>query len=168
MGKVLITGQHTTLDGPSIFLAGPIQGAEDWQAKATDYIQHHAPEIHITSPRGPPEYYERRLTDDEANAQADWETKYLRRAADDGVILFWLATEKVHNCDRDFARTTREELFEWKVHYEIGGVDLVLGIEEGFGGARYIRKRFRDDCPELEIYDTLEDTCAQAVRLVRA
>lgn len=40
-------------DTPVVFLAGPIQGAPQWQAEAIYFLQKLAPEIYIACPRYP-------------------------------------------------------------------------------------------------------------------
>lgn len=144
---------------PVIFLAGPIQGADDWQTEAMNYIKSKNPNIIIASPRR--DKFSRDFKYDE---QVDWETHYLNEAAKKGGIIFWLAKEKEHIEGRDYAQTSRFELGEWKAKHEIYGVKLVIGIEPGFSGERYIRKRLSQDCPEIEIQDTLEATCQKALK----
>jgi len=99
--------------------------------------------------------------------QVDWETHYLRRAGKDGVVFFWLAKEFKHQCDRAYAQTSRFELGEWKVRHERDGAKLVVGIEEGFTNARYIRRRLMQDCPDVGVCGTLETTCLQAAQLAQ-
>jgi hypothetical protein len=77
--------------------------------------------------------------------QVDWETHYLRRAATSGAILFGLAKEARHRCERAYAQTSCFELGEWKARHERGEASLVIGIESGFDGASYIRRRLRQD-----------------------
>ncbi len=161
-GKVIVVPEYIEVSGPIVFLAGPIQGAPDWQTRAIAYLRAHAPSLHIASPRR--EYLH---NDFNYERQVDWETKYLRRAAKDGVILFWLAKEAEHFCDRAYAQTTRFELAEWKVRHERDGVRLVVGIEDGFTNARYIRRRFTQDCPRVPLCTTLEKACATAALVVR-
>jgi hypothetical protein len=96
--------------------------------------------------------------------QVDWETHYLNKAASIGAIMFWLAKEVNHSCDRAYAQTTRFELAEWKVRYQRDNIKLIVGIEEGFTGARYIRHRFSQDCPNIPICKNLEETCQQAIK----
>lgn len=159
---VLTAPEYQELSGPVVFLAGPIQGAPDWQAEAITRFGELAPSLHVASPRR--EYLPGEFV---YEAQVDWETHYLRRAAEDGVILFWLAAETDHHPERAYAQTTRGELFEWKVRAERDGVLLVVGIEEGFSGAKYVRHRFRQDCPEVPILSSLEDTCREVVGLIK-
>ena len=162
-GKIIEAPEYIEVEGPMIFLAGPIQGADDWQKQAIAYIQKRAPEIHIASPRrdyfdfGEPFIY---------NKQVDWETHYLRRAAKDGVILFWLANEFDHACERAYAQTTRFELGEWKSKHESEGTKLVIGIDKDFTGAKYIRRRIPQDCPDVPILNSLEETCDKAIEQI--
>ena len=162
LGKLILPPNYTEVSGPVVFLAGPIQGAEDWQSKATELIRKISPSLHIASPR-------KEYLDDEFvyEKQVDWETHYLRRAANNGVILFWLAKENKHNCERAYAQTSRFELAEWKVRSEGEGIKLVIGIEDGFTGARYIRRRFSQDSPYVSILDSLSATCEKAADLLR-
>jgi hypothetical protein len=146
---------------PVIFLAGPIQGAPDWQSVAANYIHDLDPSIIVASPRRDyPEgtfVYER---------QVDWETHFLRQAGNLGVIGFWLAAQTEETPGRSYAQTSRFELAECKMRHEYESVKLTVGIEEGFGNARYIRRRFNQDCPDVTIADSLESMCKNAVELV--
>jgi len=160
-GKLILAPNFTEVDGPLIFLAGPIQGAKDWQSEAIKITHNINPQINIASPRR-----ENLSKDFIYEKQVDWETHFLRRTAQDGVILFWLSKEFEHNPDRAYAQTSRFEIAEWKVRHERDGVKLVIGIEEGFTGAKYIRRRFGQDCPEVLILNTLEETCKKAVDLI--
>jgi hypothetical protein len=153
-GELILPTTYFDVKGPLVFLAGPIQGAPDWQTQAMALLRDLAPELHIASPRreyAPGEY--------SAERQVDWETHYLRRAASNGVILFWLAREVEHSCDRAYAQTTRFELAEWKVRHERDQASVVVGIEPGFSGARYIRRRLFQDCPGVPIRESLAETC---------
>ncbi len=145
-----------------IFLAGPIQGAPDWQATAAAMIHDADSSIVIASPRK--EYAE---GDFVYEKQVDWETHYLARAAQNGVILFWLATQTVETPGRSYAQTTRFELGEWKSKHEAGEAKMTVGIEEQFGNKRYISRRFAQDCPEVPILSSLQATCASAVKLAQ-
>ncbi|QEL13743.1 nucleoside 2-deoxyribosyltransferase domain-containing protein [Limnoglobus roseus] len=151
------------ISGPLIFLAGPIQGAPDWQSEAVRWFAENAPGVTIASPRRayrPGEF--------DYAAQVDWETHHLRAAAEDGVILFWLAKEVVPTPGRAYAQTSRFELAEWKVRHERDGTKLVVGIEPGFSGERYICHRFGQDCPAVPLCGTLAETCRTAHELLKA
>jgi hypothetical protein len=160
---ILLPPTITPVEGPIVFLAGPIQGAPDWQAEALYWFAAHAPALAVASPR--------RLDRSRAFdyvAQVDWETHHLRRAAACGVILFWLAREAEHVPGRAYAQTSRFELAEWKVRHERDGVRLAVGIEDGFSGARYIRHRLERDCPLIPLLSSLPAVCAAAVELAHA
>lgn len=157
---VLYPPTITPVEGPLVFLAGPIQGAPDWQADAIRWFAENAPTISVASPRR----IDRTAAFDYA-AQVDWETHHLRRAAERGVILFWLAGEAVSVPGRAYAQTSRFELAEWKVRHERDNVRLAVGIDDGFSGARYIRHRFGQDCPRVPVVSSLAAVCAAAAEL---
>lgn len=148
-------------DGPVIFLAGPIQGAPDWQAEAASVIHDIDPLIVVASPRR--DYPEGTFVYEN---QVDWETHFLRTAGKLGVVAFWLADQATDTPGRSYAQTSRFELGEWKMRNEFEGVKLTIGIDEEFGNARYIRRRFGQDCPNVKIANSLIEMCRNAVDLV--
>jgi hypothetical protein len=160
-GLTILPPDYPEFAGPLAFLAGPIQGAPNWQAIAALALQTFAPTLHVANPRR--DYLPGSF---DYAAQVEWETHHLRRAGTDGVILFWLAREEVHHCDRAYAQTTRFELAEWKVRHERDGARLVVGVEDGFSGARYIRHRLARDCPGVPVCDSLAGACRRAAELV--
>lgn len=149
------------LDGPLIYLAGPIQGAVDWQAEAIDTLGDLAPEVHVASQRG-------------ANfkggmdKQLMWERACVERAARDGVILFWCARETSHRCNRTYAAQMRFELGEWAVKATLGLARVVVGIEKGFTGGPYLQRRFLLDYSNIPVCRVLRQTCAAAVEQLQA
>jgi len=161
-GKLILPLEYAEITSPLVFLAGPIQGSRDWQKEAINFIRKIAPEINIANPRRkylPEEFvYEK---------QVDWETYYLRRAGKNGCVMFWLAKEFKHECDRAYAQTSRFELGEWKVMHQHEGAKLVVGIENGFNNARYIKRRLCQDCPNVPVLSDLEKTCRKATELAR-
>lgn len=148
---------------PVIFLAGPIQGSRDWQPEVAAMIHNLDPSIIVASPRR--DYPEGTFVYEK---QVDWETHYLRKAGELGVVAFWLAAQTVETPGRAYAQTSRFELAEWKMRHEYEGVKLTVGVEEGFGNARYIRRRFAQDCPDVKIADDLESMCQNAVNLLKS
>lgn len=159
MDRLITPPERPLVDGPLVFLAGPIQGAPPWQTAAAALLIRAEPRVWVASPRRP------RSNDLSYNEQVDWETWFLRRAATKGVVLFWLAREVDHNCTRAYAQTTRFELAEWKVRHEHDGAHVVVGIEDGFTGDCYIRRRFAQDCPTIPICNSFATTCNAAVQL---
>ena len=152
--------------GKIIFLAGPIKGAEQWQEKAITLIRGLDKSVIIASPRKKGETYSDDYSEEKYLHQVEWETHHLRRAGKEGVILFWLAKEKDHFCTRAYAQTTRFELGEWTTKHKLNGVKLVLGIEEGFSGDAYIKRRLNQDSPDTIIKNSLEDTCYELIRVL--
>jgi hypothetical protein len=162
MSRLVISPpDYPEIIGPLVFLAGPIQGAPLWQAEASRLLGEGNPELHVANPR---REYASRVFD--YAAQVDWETHHLRFAATRGLILFWLAREIEPILGRTYAQTTRFELAEWKVRHERDGVKLVIGIESGFSGAKYIRHRFTQDCSGVPLCDSLEETCRTVIELL--
>ena len=161
--KILLPPQYDdTLEGSLIFLAGPVQGTWDWQSAAIQYFQKNAPELNIASPKRNDSSWKFNY-----NEQVDWETAHLNKAAKKGVILFWMAKETEHDCGRAYAQTTRFEFAEWKTKYQFDkSIKLAVGLEEGYTGAKYIRRRVMQDCPEITINNSLEETCKSAVELL--
>lgn len=148
-------------DGPVVFLAGPIQGAPDWQTEAAFAIHNLDSSIVVASPRR--DYPEGTFVYEK---QVDWETHFLRQAGKMGVVGFWLAAQTVETPGRAYAQTSRFELAEWKMRHEYEGIKLTVGIEQDFGNDRYIKRRFRQDCPDVMIADNLSDMCQNAVDLM--
>lgn len=158
---IILPPEYREISTPIIFLAGPIQGAEDWQSQAIEIIHKLKPEAIIASPRRPS--FSNSFNFDE---QVGWETYFLNVASKNGVILFWLASEKEPIPGRAYAQTSRAELFEWKERHLTRGAKLVIGIEEGFTGERYIKKRLGQDCPDIIICSSLEETCQNALNQI--
>jgi hypothetical protein len=153
-------GPLTELDGPVIYLNGPIQGVANWQQDAIDVLQDLAPDVHVASPR-------MGQFNGAQEAHWIWEASYSERAARDGVILYWLARETRHRCSRSFAAQTRFELGEWAVKSSAGMARLVVGIERGFTGGPYLQRRFTLAYSNVPICRTLRQTCAAAVEMVQ-
>lgn len=154
---------------PVLYLNGSIQGAPDWQSQAIEIIQKLDPQgsIVIANPRQ--EYLPGHFVYEE---QVRWERFYRQKARDNGVNVFWLAKEIDHNPRRAFAQTTRFELAESLGWYLDRGIKhsskIVIGIKEGYFGARYIKyvvdNDYSDEAGEvIPIYDSLGYTCQMAV-----
>lgn len=160
---MLYTPPHDFHDTePLIFLAGPIQGGPDWQTDAVAHMHGIDPSIAIASPR------RLALTRGEFDAdmyheQVTWEHRHLEMAATNGVILFWLAKEAEHRCDRAYAQTTRLELGIALGWHQFRGSRVVVGVEGGFSNARYIRHTLANKYPGVPVLDSLQETCVTAV-----
>lgn len=141
-----------------VFLAGPILGAANWQAAAIRELRRANADLHVANPRCQPFH-------GDFEEQVDWETHYLRRAAKHGCILFWLSRESHHRCDRAFAQTSRFELGEWLGLSRAFEARVVVGIEAGFPGERYVRWRLGKSYTNAPVCESLRVACAVAAEL---
>jgi len=142
-----------------VFLAGPIQGAPEWQEEFIEKIQKEFKDIKlnkniiITSPR--------RLEKDESfnyDDQVNWESYYLNKASKQGVIVFWMPKEKEKVDGRSYAQTTRFEIGEWWANGQnIKDFEIVVGAEKEFDGLKYITKKFTDTYPKFKLNTNISD-----------
>lgn len=163
--KILIPPKYEDISGPLIFLAGPIQGAPDWQKEAIEILKNLTPDIHIASPRRSIES-RGQFSEKDYHEQVEWEHHYLDYAAKHGVILFWLAKETENIPGRAYAQTTRFELGEAVARHYINGVKVAVGIEKGFSNERYLRKTIMAKAPDIPLSDSLENTCKNALKFL--
>lgn len=166
MGDVHKPPIYAPVGRPLIFLAGPIQGAPDWQALAIEFILAEAQDLDVASPRRP-EAGSAEFGEDKYNEQVDWEHDHLAIAAKRGATLFWLAREAVHIPERSYAQTTRFELGEAVTTHRFTGAHVVVGIEDGFTNARYLRRTIAKKAPGIPLCLSLEETCREAIALAR-
>jgi hypothetical protein len=159
MGQVIVVPNYDSFTGPLIFLAGPIQGASDWQTEAIEIIQAIDPAVNIANPRSPPPWH------GDFTAQVIWEHSHLASAGHHGVVMFWLAREAEHFCNRAYAQTSRFELGWQMTLSKMNGNPIVVGIEPGFTNERYLRLALAREIPELPIFCSLYKTCLEAVLL---
>jgi len=152
------------LEGPLVFLAGPIRGARDWQSWAIEILTKTDPLLNIASPRRPGG--NKKFVNNDGEEQTTWEHYHMERTLPDGVILFFLAKETTHYCDGAYAQTSRFEL-AWKFcEHRFLGTQIVIGIEPGFSNRHYIRETISEHAPHIPIRETLAATCAETIRLV--
>jgi len=167
-GRIIMPPKYVDFEEAEclIFLAGPIQGAVNWHEKAIEIIQKNAPEINIASPRRNVNI-EHDFPEDMYNEQVEWESYHLKRSGKKGAVLFWLAKENEKVAGRAYAQTSRFELGEWKARHEFTGANLIVGIEEGFSNADYIKRRLSTDCPNVIVCSSLEETCLKAIEKIK-
>jgi hypothetical protein len=154
------------------FIAGPIQGAADWQSSAIKHLEHLPDTVLIACPRRinvPKGDFD----DTMYLEQVAWEHEYLERAMRNGVVMFWLAKEEKHDCSRAYAQTSRFELGEACVLSSVlngeGAIErgnLVVGIESGFPNERYLRHTLTEKRYCNHIFKDLEQTCLDAAVLL--
>jgi len=156
LNNVLNPPEITDVNGKIVFLAGPIHSARNWQNDAIKLIHDHDSSIIIANPRRG--YFIERF---DFSKQADWEMHYQNKAAKNGTILFWLAKEETHKCDRPYAQNTRFVLGEWMVRHLWQNVNIVVGIEDGFSGSRFLYQTINQKCNKINIKNTLEGLCKE-------
>lgn len=147
----------TSVDGPLVYLNGPIQGAENWQQQAITILGELAPDLHVASPRAT-------AFKGGSEAQLQWEQTFLQRA---DLVLFWLARERHHQCNRTYAAQVRFELGEWVAKAGSHRAQLVVGFERGFAGASYLQRRITLAYPSIPVCRTLRQTCSAAAELAQ-
>lgn len=161
-------------NNPVIFLAGPIQGAPNWQERAVSELTSACADIDnshtltIANPRRATMFHGE-FGLEMYQQQVRWERLWLRRAAVRGLIVFWLAKEEQHRCDRAYAQTTRFELGEAFGRYIEQDTPhcsppFFIGMEEGFTGTKYVRYMMENYIyKHTGIYPNLSELCAAAV-----
>ena len=131
-----------------IFLAGPIQGAPEWQ----NNIPNISNEIIWLSPRR--ENYDNFNYEE----QVIWETNCLRIA---DIILFWIPEPLEIIEGRDYAQTTRTEFGE----YLARGKKVIIGINNKFPRRRY----FESKCKQYgikKLYDNINDCLIEVEKYI--
>lgn len=153
---------------PAIFLNGPIQGTSDWQEEAIKIIHWGNPQIWIFNPRRDQPF----ATGDqkEYGLQVHWEIYFrdLISHKKTGINLFWLAKERYHDSTRAYAQTTRVETGISVMERKYSGAKIILGVEDGYTGARYLREVIKHYCPEVIVHDNLMATCNEALKLLKS
>ena len=157
-GVLILPPQYLTVEGPLVFLAGPIQALPDWQEQAIRILREASAELHLASPAGNTSLASSTLTLRWTGNRTISDSPPVKGRSSSG----W--REATHHCDRAYGQTSRFELAEWKVRHERDGARLVVGIEDGFSGARYIRRRFQQDCPGVPVVSSLQAACQLAVQ----
>ena len=163
--RIHLPPQHTPIpdQAPLIFLAGPIQGAKDWQTPTALQLSEHIPELHVASPR--------RLsaTGFDYNEQITWEKDHLKRSRELGVIMFWFAAQDPtleYKAGRPYAQTSRIEIGRALGWHDSNPFPLVIGIEPGYtenggGSERYFRSLAEE--ANIPVFDDLEEVIDQSI-----
>lgn len=148
---------------PAIFLAGPIQGAPDWQKLAVHELARTSPfDIFIFNPRVSG------ISSHSYEQQVKWEKSHLERARDNGAILFWFAAQDFsipYPQKRAYAQTSRIEFgraIGWRDYN--ARVKVLLGIDLLYkgGNERYLRSCA--DEHSILIHSSLGALCLDAIK----
>jgi hypothetical protein len=132
---------------PLVFLAGPIQGAPDFQSRFAGAVLQRRPDFVVATPRVPEEL-ERGSFD--YDTQVDWEERHLWRAAQLGGVAFWFAAQDPalpYRRGRAYAQTSRIEIglvVGWR---RFMALNLAVGFDPAYegGSERYIRRMLERD-----------------------
>ena len=143
------------IDKKTIFLAGPIKGAPDWQSRAIADLSDL--DVYVANPR------RENVINFNLDLQVAWESRFLALA---DVIMFWIPPKETDVAGRDYAQTSRFELAEWmaKTRYNHVHKQVVLGIDDDFFGKSYIVKRLQAE--KVPVYRTYAETLAQVRNLL--
>ncbi len=171
MNELIIPKNYiNTLDAPLIFLAGPIRSAPNWQDEAIEFLFSQEPNLIIVSPRrGIRDNISKYIIKGEENyfpRQRAWERHYLDVASKTGCIMFWLPGEEKHDCNKVYGAMTRVELGEWMTNYRHdNSLKFCVGSDGKFSEIDIIEYDLNLDAPDKKIYNSLEKTCAEALRI---
>src|SRR3989338_8649180 len=171
MGKLIIPKTYVQeLGAPLIFLAGPIRSAPNWQDEAINLLFSQEPNLVIASPRrGVRDKIAAHIATGDENyfpRQRAWERHYLDIASKTGAILFWLPGEAEHDCQKVYGAMTRLELGQWMTRYYFDkNVRFCIGSDSQFPELNTVEFDLKMDAPDKDIKKTLEETCAEALRL---
>ena len=169
---------------PLFYLAGPIRGADDWQAKAIQMLdEHYRGNCAVVNPsrydETHPLYGHKAYGDEKTfSHQTNWENYYMTEAAGHGCLIFWLPCESRENprprADGPYAQDTYGELGYWRAMLEIserGGTlrpMVSIGAEFAFPGLKKLwRDLDRAVAGSFSVQSSLQDTVKEAVRLAR-
>jgi hypothetical protein len=147
----------------AVFLAGPIQGAPNWQSNAIEIFTElpgRIGELHALNPRR-----EGQFNPDDYKDQVFWEQDNIVRAIRQGVVLFWLQAKDdsiAYPEGREYAKTTKKELGMAVGQLLLGNaVDIAFGIDpELEDQERYFRTTFGR--LGLPVHTSLGTTCEDA------
>lgn len=151
-----ITPPHelASSDLPLVFLAGPVQGAQDWQSDMATKLLRSGFQMNIASPRrtdmDDPKV--RAAFDRQAqHAQIDWELRHIHQAIKFGVLVINFAAQDLsleYPTGRAYAQTTRfeagaailgQEFFDGHAHIAVRIDPLYKGGNDTY--TRYIAER---------------------------
>lgn len=130
--------------GPAVFLAGGIQGCDDWQAEAAKALGFL--DVVVLNPR--------RVTfslhDPHAEEQqVAWENRHLHRAS---LVLFWFPSSPSHQ---------PIALYELGM-MAAGTTPLIVGADPGYARRNNVICQLQHARPGIAVQDTLAETVAAA------
>nr|MDD3720107.1 hypothetical protein [Candidatus Gracilibacteria bacterium] len=180
---------YERIDNPVIFLGGPIGNAPKWHPEAIKLLFSKKSDLIIVDPsawygleeefkglgiegenigeflENNPDFLNKYI--DEKRQRA-WERYYLDIARKVGGILFWLPGEDKSRTGnyvegKTYGAMTRIELGQELSKYN---GRLAIGTDGNFPEFRTIEIDIKMDAPNLEVQNTLTDTCLQVLKLL--
>lgn len=163
--------------GPLFYLAGPVDGCDDWRTKCCERIRNRIPNFYAVLPGVSEEGHPLNsfLMEGENRyfySQIPWEDHYKDIASKTGCIIFWLPKDSKNNpaVGADpYAMTIRDQVGEWRGRFVYNRkIQMVVGIEPGFPGQCDIEDRFNFATRSyFPVYSTLAETVTAAASLVK-
>ena len=87
-------------------------------------------------------------------------------ASKKGAILFWLPGEEKHDCQKVYGAMTRIELGQWMTNHRYNNsVKFCIGTDGKFPEMNTIKYDLSLDVPDKKIFNSLEETCEEALLL---
>lgn len=166
-------------EAPLFFLAGPIRGGGDWQAKMARIILDKVPNANIACPARwdadhPLAQYFYKPFSQADNRQLIWERHYLKQAGIEpnvpGCIIFWLGQESKtnpHPGPESYAMDTRREIGKFTAFAEMMKTRMVVGGDRTFHGLDVILFELSEAYKKpFPFYETMDETVDAAIKLV--
>lgn len=125
----------------SLFLAGGINGATDWQAKFRTYFED--TDLILLNPRRTADHWDQQ----ESERQVRWEHEHLRKAT---AISFWFPSEAV----------CATSLYELGTH-SMTNKPLFIGVHPLYWKRQGVRFQTSLVRPEIKVVETLEELATQ-------
>lgn len=151
---------------PLIYLGGIEHKTLNWQERAIELLGASDKQIYIANPS---RVLPTKDTEEWA-IQVEWEIYHQRVASSIGAVMFWLEDNEHsnYNIDKDIFN-----IAEWQLHLRYRAkidpnrsLKFVLGIDNEFDGAQYIKYRLSQDMPDFHIFSSLSDTCDATIKLL--
>jgi hypothetical protein len=171
MSKLIIPRTYVKdINDPLIFLAGPIGNAPNWHDEAIEILFSKEPNLTIASPRwefsGKIAHYIVEGDENYFSRARAWERHYLDISSKTGAILFWLPGQEFHDCKKVYGAMTRVELGQWMTNYKHdNNIRFCVGTDGKFSEIHTIEYDLKIDAPDKKLFNTLEQTCDEALRL---
>lgn len=148
---IIPPNQITESENPVVFLAGPVQGARNWQARVgADLLSQSLTDITVVSPRGNPPLYAPTSYWMSEGLQTPWEKHHLKLARDQGVLAVWMAEQIYETPGRVYAQTSRIEfgrIAGWLDYNP--AISFVFGVDPKYKGGN--QTYMEEVCGDLNI-----------------